>query len=995
MQKKGLMLATLLGLMLFFSLGLADDFEAGKNYHGFKLLKKQFVAEVNSQCLYFEHVKAGARLLKIAADDANKTFSIAFKTLPESDCGTPHIMEHSVLNGSENFPVKSPFDVLSKGSLHTFLNAMTGGDLTIYPVASMNDKDYFNLMHVYLDAVFNPLIYSDPRIFKQEGWHYELTDKESPIVYKGVVYNEMKGAFSNPTRELYYQINKHLFPDNSYGYSSGGTPTAIPQLTYERFLDFHRRYYHPSNSYIFLYGDGDLNKELAFIDQEYLSHYEKAAINTKIPLQKPFSQMKTVTEYYAAPQGHDIQNQTYLSLNIVAGVNTDRALYMALDALSDILVNHEAGPVRLALQKAGIGKEVRAGVDDIKQPLFQIIVQNANPDDQAKFQQIIFETLEECVGQGLDKDMVHGVINRMEFNLREGDDAQKGLKYNFEALSGWLFADDPFLSLAYEKPLSKLKTALTSDYLEEIISKYLLNNPHTLRLALEPKPGLEKENNARLKDQLTAYKETLSDSELDSLIQETKALIAYQQREDSPEALASIPLLKLSDINPQADFYQVKSDKVAWTPIMQFETFTNDVIYVKLYFDMRVLPQELIPYAALLSEILGSLNTENYGYGELDNALNIYTGGFNVNLATYLENQNDVQMIPKFVVSSKAMPENLDKLFELTAEVILHSQYDDPERLKAVLMRHASRKEAHVKGMGYYYALTRLFSYFRSEGMFNELTNGLDYYWFINNLSENFDSLTAEVSTQLAKTAQLLFARKNMLAAVTCQSQNQALFRKEFKGFVRNLPRRRSAYQDWQFKLQKKNEGLLAASKVQYVMQGYDFKKLGYTWNGKMRVMDQVVQSDYLHTQLRVIGGAYGGYCGFSPDGIAYFMSYRDPNLTETLDNYAAVPDYLHDLQIDEKLMTRYIIGTIANMDRPLTPSQKGNQAVKYHLEKTSHSQLQQERDAVLNTTSADIRQMESMIKSILAQKAICVYGNEQKLQEHQDIFNKLIPVMQ
>ncbi len=995
MRSKGLILSVLLSWILILNLGLTADFETGNSYYGFKLLEKRFVTEVNSPCLYFEHEQTGARLLKIASDDANKTFSIAFKTLPESDCGTPHIMEHSVLNGSENFPVKSPFDILSKGSLNTFLNALTGGDVTLYPVASMNDKDYFNLMHVYLDAVFNPLIYSDPRIFKQEGWHYELTNKESPLVYKGVVYNEMKGAFSTPTRELYYQINKHLYPDNSYGYSSGGKPEAIPDLTYEQFLNFHRRYYHPSNSYIFLYGNANLNKELAFIDDQYLSNYEKAAIDTEIPLQKPFPKMKSITEYYAVPEGQNSQDQTYLSLNIVAGENTDRALYMALDALSDILVNHEAGPLRVALQEAGIGKEVNASVDDIKQPLFQIIVQNATLEDREKFRQVIFETLRECVDQGLDKDMVRGVINRMEFNLREGDDAQKGLQYNFEALPGWFFAGDPFLSLAYEKPLSKLKTALTSDYLEEIIRKYLLDNPHTLLLALEPKPGLEKKFNARTTAELAAYKKSFGKAELESLVKETQELIAYQQRKDSPEALATIPLLELSDINPEANYYQVKPDRVARTPVLHFETFTNDMVYVKLYFDMRVLPQELLPYAALLSEILGSLNTEHYNYGELDNALNIYTGGFNINLATYLENQNDGQMIPKFIISSKAMPENLDKLFELTAEIIKKSQYDDPERLKAVLTRHASRKEANVKGVGYYYALTRLFSYFRNEGMFNELTNGLEYYWFVDDLSQNFDQQAAQISAKLAETAQLLFSRKNILAAVTCQSENQSLFRQQFKGFVRKLPRRKSPFHDWHFALEKKNEGLLSASKVQYVMQGYDFKKLGYAWNGKMKVMDQVVQSDYLHTQLRVVGGAYGGYCGFSPDGIAYFMSYRDPNLVKTLDNYAAVPDYLQNLQIDEKSMSRYIIGTIASMDKPLTPSQKGSQAVKYYLEKTPHSRLQQERDAVLSTTPEDMRPMEAMLKEILAQKAICVYGNEQKLQTHQNIFSKLVPVMQ
>ena len=418
MRRNWRLFSILLVFALLSSLIFATDFTVGESYHGFQLLEKRFVTEVNAECLLFEHGKSGASLLKIVSDDANKTFSIGFKTVPESDAGTPHIMEHSVLNGSKNFPVKSPFDVLSKGSLKTFLNAFTGKDVTLYPIASMNDKDYFNLMHVYLDAVFNPLLYSDPRIFKQEGWHRELADKDSPIVYKGVVYNEMKGAFSNPDRELYYHEYRYLFPDNGYGYSSGGYPEAIPTLSYEQYTDYHSRYYHPSNSHIFLYGNADLEKELAFIDEYYLQNYEKADVKGKFALQEPFEKSKEVQEYYAMPEGAATENQTYLSHNVVAGLNTDRALYMAFDVLSDILVNHEAGPIRLALEEAGIGMDVSAGIDDYKQMVFQIVARNANAEDMPRFQEIIDSTLRKVVEDGLDKEMVQGILNRLEFNLR-------------------------------------------------------------------------------------------------------------------------------------------------------------------------------------------------------------------------------------------------------------------------------------------------------------------------------------------------------------------------------------------------------------------------------------------------------------------------------------------------------------------------------------------------------------------------------------------------
>ncbi len=407
-------------LLVIFLLSAAvyAELSKGDSVHGFKLVEKRFVQEVNAECFYFEHIKSGARLLKIAARDANKTFSIAFKTIPECDCGTPHILEHSVLNGSKHFPVKSPFDVLAKGSLNTFLNAMTGSDITIYPVASINDKDYFNLMHVYLDAVFYPRIYDDPRILQQEGWHYELLSKDSDIVYKGVVYNEMKGAFSSPTRELSYQVYKHLFPDSPYGFSSGGYPSAIPRLTYEDFINFHKKYYHPSNSYIFLYGDADLNKELEFIDREYLAHFEKSDAVAELPLQKPFEKMKKVVASYPLPKDSDASNQTYLTLNYVVGRGDDRALVMALRVLRQALISRESAPIRLALQKAGIGREVSGSIDDIKQNVFQIRVQNANPEDADKFYNIVQETLRDVLKKGLDKEAVEGAINRMEFRLR-------------------------------------------------------------------------------------------------------------------------------------------------------------------------------------------------------------------------------------------------------------------------------------------------------------------------------------------------------------------------------------------------------------------------------------------------------------------------------------------------------------------------------------------------------------------------------------------------
>ena len=984
-------------LMFIFIMGMTGnliaDYETGQIYHGFKLIEKRFVTEVNSECLVFEHVKSGARLLKIVTDDNNKTFGITFKTVPETDSGTPHIMEHSVLNGSKNFPVKSPFDVLAKGSLNTFLNAMTSYDWTMYPVASMNDKDYFNLMHVYLDAVFNPLIYDDPRILKQEGWHYELVHKDSAIVYKGVVYNEMKGAFSSPTTELNYQIFKNIFPDNGYGKESGGYPSAIPELTNEKFLDFHRRFYHPVNSYIFIYGDADVDKELAFIDTEYLSNYTREDVRAKIELQKPFTSMRAVTAYYPVTEGQSTENQTYLGFSTVAGLNMDRALFMALDILTDVLVNQESAPIRLALQEAGVGKDVNAYVEDIQQNLFHIIVNNANPGDAQKFHDIVMKTLQETVTNGLDKKAVEGTINRLEFRLREGDSAQKGLRYLFQLIPGWLFTDNPFHSLEYEKPLAQVKTALNSTYLENIIKTYLIDNNHKVLLTLEPKPGLEQENDEKIRTELEEYKATLDADVLDKLITETQELIDYQNREDDPEALATIPVLQKLDINPKAEWYNLNEMTVAGVKVLHHEEFTNNVVYVDLYFDERVLPLDLIPYSALLAEVLGSLNTENYDYGDLDKELNIHTGGFNTGLRAYLEHENDDAMMAKFVVSSKATNQKVNKLFELAREIVTKTKYADKDRLKAVLSRHQARLDASVKQDGFGYTRTRMNSYLTNRGVFDELTSGLDYYWFVTDLVNKFDEKADEIIDNLTRTADLIFNQRNLVAATTCNKEDLHLVMDGITEFGKSLSKALAVAEVWKFEPTKRNEGLLAASKVQYVMKGYDFKKLGYTWDGKYRVLSKILSSDYLQNKIRVIGGAYGGFAMVSSNGTLLLASYRDPNLKETLDNYDGIIEYLTGFQADDETMTRYIIGTIAGMDRPLRPSDKGEVAVRRYFEKITPERVQSDRDAVIGTTPADINAMNKLMQDVLAQEAICVYGNEQKLKDNKLLFKDLITI--
>ncbi len=964
-------------------------------YHGFRLEEERFVKELNANCLYFKHVKSGARLLKIAASDINKTFCIGFKTFPESDNGAPHIMEHSVLNGSKSFPVKSPFDVLLKGSLSTFLNAYTSKDYTMYPVASMNDKDYFNLMHVYLDAVFNPLIYDDPRILKQEGWHYELKGRDEALTYTGVVYNEMKGSFSNPQRELWYQVFKHLFPGNAYGFESGGTPEAIPTLTREEFLEFHRKNYHPENSYIFLYGNADPDREMAFIDSHYLSGYEKTGNVITIEDQPPFGKMKDVTALYPLMEESSTENQTFLTYNFVAGPNTDLALTMALDILCEILVNQESAPIRLALQEAGIGQDVSASSSNFRQHAVQIAAINANPGDKQKFMEIVTATLKKVVEEGLNKEEVEGVINRIEFRLREGDDAQKGLTYLNMTLPAWFFADDPFAGLQYEDHLAEVKKALTGDYLETIIRTYFLDNPLSLLLSLEPGTGLEKERQLRLENELLAYRSTLGETDIETLIGETEALISYQQREDPPEALASIPMLEIGDIDPKAVFYGVEQLNITGIPVLAHEQFTNDVVYVNLFFDLKVLPQEMIPYAALLSNVIGSLDTKNYSFGELNKALNIHTGGFYTSLRNFLVKSDDNKMLPKFVVTSKAINYKVGKLFELVEEILDNTLYDDIDRLKAVLMRHQSQLDSQVKGNGYHVASRRMSSYISNNGMFSEQTGGLSYYWFVSDLVRNIEKSAPEICATLKQVASILFTWNNMVTSVTGEKRDQVAFGNGLNFLARQLPNGNSGPKTWAFSLVKGNEGLQAASNVQYVIMGSNFKHLGYAWNARLRVLNQVLSTDWLQTRIRVIGGAYGGFSSISPSGNFTFNSYRDPNLGNTLENYMNTVAYLDSFDAGRELMNRYIIGTISEIDSPLTPSQKGDQAVSLFFTRRTIEEVQHDRDDVLSTTPADIIGFRQLVADVLAQDTLCVYGNADRLAADQVLFKSLVKIDQ
>ena len=960
--------------------------------NNYTLIDKRFVKYADAEVYLLRHNKSGARILKIANSDKNKTFCITFKTQPDSDCGTPHILEHSVLNGSKKYPIKSPFDQLLKGSLYTFLNAMTGSEITLYPVASICEKDYFNLMDVYLDAVFNPLLYNDKRIMQQEGWRVMLNSRDEMPQYTGVVYNEMKGNFSDPLRELDFRINQNLFPDNCYGKSSGGYPSEITKLSQEDFVAFHKKYYHPENSYIYFYGDADFEKELDILDREYLSKYDFKGNDYSIPLQKPFDAPKTVSLKYPAAEETSPETESYLALSFVTGRNTDIKLCLAIDILADILVYQESGAVRKAFQESGIGDDIDAVFENIQQPTFSFIAHRCNSNDGEKFKKLIYDTLSDVVKNGIDQATVTAVVNRREFLIREGNDAQKGIKHLFEVIMPWVFDDNAIQFLEIPEVLSKLKTDIADGYLEKVIQKYFLDNPHSLLTTLAPQAGLEEELEAKTFQQLVDFKNSLSEAQIDELIENTKKLDELQNTEETPEQLKCIPVLSKADLNPNAEELPIEITNNGDAEIIYRQDVTNGIVYCNLMFDARILQFSQLPYLALLGELIGKLDTENYSYEQLDTMFKTYTGGVSTYSSIYSKvNNGDKECFPKFCFSTKALSENIEKALDILEEVALRTKFTNRKRIKEMVTRVASQLDCEISSSPYGYVRNRADSYYDKASYINEYLEGVDYFFFIKDLNENFDTRCDDLIRNLQAAYSTIVNKRNVKMVLTCEKSEHDKMLALYNTILSRLPYNDIPLPDWNLKPEPKNEAFTGTSKVQYVIKSYNFNKTDFMWTGSMSVLVKILSLNYLHNAIRVRGGAYGCFAQISFDGSINFSSYRDPNLADTLNVYNHAALFVSHLKLEPDEMLKYIIGTISNVDQPMTVSQRTNTAVARYLNGKKFESIQNTRTQILNTTLEDIKKAVEILKEFEAKGSVCVYGGEEKIKANANIFNQIV----
>lgn len=960
----------------------------------YEILDEHRVEDVQSDGFILRHKKSGARIAILSNNDDNKVFYIGFRTPPEDETGVPHIIEHTTLCGSKKFPVKDPFIELAKGSLNTFLNAMTYPDKTVYPVASCNDQDFKNLMDVYLDAVFNPNITKYEEIFKQEGWHYELTGKDDELKINGVVYNEMKGAYSSPDEVLSSQIYRSLFPDNTYSKDSGGNPEYIPKLTYEAYLDFYHKYYHPSNSYIYLYGDMDVVERLEWLDKEYLSLYDYKKVNSEINKQPAFDEIKNVEAQYSITMDDSQENKTYLSYNRVVGDSLDEMLYQAFDVLDYALVSSPGAPVKQALIDAGIGDDVYGSYDaGILQPVFSFVAKNANASQADEFESIIESTLKEVVKTGINKEALLAGINSSEFKFREADFGQfpKGLLFGLNCLDSWLFDDmKPFIHLECLGTFAKLRKAVDTDYFEKLIQEYLLDNTHGSSVTVKPKRGLGNEREEALAKELSDYKASLSDEEIKKLIEDTEHLKKYQEEPSSDEDLRKLPMLTRADMKKNAMPFSNIEDELLDVKVVRHDIESNGIDYISFLFDAGDFAQSELGYLGFFTNALGLVSTEKYSYTDLANATNIYTGGISTGTASHPDIKDRNNFVFKFEVKLKVLEKNLDKALELMEQMLLTSDFTDTKRLGELVAQIKARLQANLSSSGHLVAAMRSMSSFSRYALYQDELKGVAFYRSICRIEKELSESPKSVSDKLAAIAKKLFARNRMLISFTGNNEAYGNAKPSLKKVIAGFNKMSAVGNQAEVHFNTAKEAFIDASQIQYVAKTGDFICEGYEYTGALRLLRIILSYDYLWINVRVKGGAYGCMNTFLRSGESYFVSYRDPNLSDTLDVYDRIPEYIKSFSPDERDMTKYIIGTFSALDTPMNPEAKGSRSLSAYLEGITYEQIQKERNEILNAQPEDIRRLADLVKAVLKKDSICVIGNENMIKESAGLFENV-----
>ncbi|XP_044489578.1 presequence protease 1, chloroplastic/mitochondrial-like isoform X1 [Mangifera indica] len=944
--------------------------------YGFEKVSEEFIKECKSKAVLFKHKKTGAEVMSVSNDDENKVFGIVIRTPPKDSTGIPHILEHSVLCGSRKYPLKEPFVELLKGSLNTFLNAFTYPDRTCYPVASTNTKDFYNLVDVYLDAVFFPKCVENFQTFQQEGWHFELNNPSEEITYKGVVFNEMKGVYSQPDNVLGQTIQQALFPDNTYGVDSGGDPKVIPKLTFEEFKEFHQKYYHPSNARIWFYGDDDPKERLRILS-EYLDNFEASSAPSEsvITPQKLFSKPVRVVEKYPASECGDLKRKNMVCLNwLLADKPLDLETELALGFLDHLMLGTPASPLKKILLESGLGDAIVGGgiEDELLQPQFSIGLKNVSEENIQKVEELIMNTMTKLAEEGFEADAVEASMNTIEFSLRENNTGSfpRGLSLMLRSIGKWIYDMDPFEPLKYEKPLMDLKARIAEEgskaVFSPLIEKYLLNNPHCVTVEMQPDPEKASRDKAAEKEALAKVKASMTEEDLAELARATQELRLKQETPDPPEALRSVPSLSINDIPKEPTRVPTEVGDINGVKVLQHDLFTNDILYAEVVLDLSPVKQELLPLLPLFCQSLLEMGTKDLSFVQLNQLIGRKTGGISVYpFTSSIRGKEDP--CSHLIVRGKAMAGRADDLFNLMNCVLQEVQFTDQQRFKQFVSQSKARMENRLRGSGHRIAAARMDAKLNIAGWISEQMGGVSYFEFLQALEEKVDQDWSSISLSLEEIRRSLLSRDRCLINLTADGKNLKNVEKFVGKFLDMLPSNSPVETvRWKARLPPTHEAIVIPTQVNYVGKAGNIYDTGYQLKGSAYVISKYISNTWLWDRIRVSGGAYGGFCDFDThSGVFSFLSYRDPNLMKSLDVYDGTANFLRELEMDDDTLTKAIIGTIGDVDSYQLPDAKGYSSLLHHLLGITEEERQKRREEILSTSVKDFKEFADAVEAI------------------------------
>lgn len=957
--------------------------QPGELFHGFQVIQQYPIEEIDSQCTIFEHVQSGARLMVLQNDDDNKVFSATFRTPPADDMGIPHIVEHCVLSGSRKYHTKEPFMDLVKGSMSTFVNAMTFADKTMYPVASKTEADFFNLMDVYMDAVFFPKMRTDKSIFMQEGWRYDIQSEDEQPVYKGIVYNEMKGAYSDPERELENVTVKTLLEGTCYANESGGHPRAITDLTYEAFCAFHDTYYHPSNAYLYLYGDVDIERALAHMDSEFLCHFQARSVAIDYDTLPEGRGMQYAEGVYPASGEavDDAARRDYMSFSCVVSKATDVQAALTTDLLKSILVNAPASPLRKALVEAELAEDIGSFPSDGLYQCFGVVLKHADGAQKETFERIVKETLTQICDEGLDRALILSTINRMTFRLKEAQGFHtKGIIYHMESMDSWLYSDEPSAFLSYAPILEALREAVDTDYYETFIRERILDAPHMVLCVLRPDETLDAAYANEDAAHLSAVQAALSPDALKALVEENRQLKTKQLSPDTPEAVATIPKLSPGDIPASKPHFAATCLQTDPYTLLHSDVFTGGIGYMDFIFDLGHMPEEDLPYVQLILQLLGDVDAGDLSYDTLSNTIYLYSGGIQFSASVMRHYHDPEKDALKVTARMKAMPEHFEKAFELLECVMRQSRFDGLKRIKERVSSIRTHFRSALVDSGNSFALGRVAAYLGRSGYLAERLMGISYYEFLGVLQGQLEGNPDEAGAVLDRMQSVysrLFNAHRSCVSFTGEAEHCDLMKPLAEALIQTLP----VYSEVNARdaadgMGVLDEGVKLPASVQFVAQGFDYKAAGFSYTGAMHVLTTFLNGVYLHNRVRAQGGAYG--CGAQVSAAGFFgvASYRDPNLDETYAVYAGIAEDLKAMILEQDEVDTFIVGTMSRVDAARTPRQMGQMAYSDYLTGRTAADVQRVRTEILNTTAADIAAFVPLLEAFSAHSAYCTLGN-------------------